>query len=613
VTHPATWGSVRREVLRSAAVAAGLPPPALVAEPVAAATYFATILHHRVPDGQAVVVYDLGAGTFDASVVTHTPDGFLELASQGLDDLGGLDLDALVVQRIGRQIEQRDRSVWARLRAPETTADRRDFRVLWDDAAVLREILSRESAASVFVPSVDADVFVTRDEYEQDATPLLGRTVETTLATVRRSGVEPEGIAGWFLVGGVSRTPLVATLLHRATGTAPTVLEEPQFVVAEGALQVSDAAGSAVPQPTAVHLRTPDPEIAGRPSGRRRVLAAAAGGLALVLALSAGIWGLRAVDDRSGAPAGTATPWVSATPPARLVLKLSGPKGDVRSVAFSPDGDTVAATSADGTVHLWDTESGTPIGSPLSGHAGTVNVVAYSPDGGSLATGGEDHAIRLWNARTRRLTATITAHTDAVRALTFADYGTTLASGSDDGTVRFIDTRTHRSSGDPLPHEKAVTGLAWTSDPTVMVTASEDKTIHFWDLAWDRRIGNPLTGHTSGVEALALAPDAPILATAGGSDETARLWDTRTWKQIAELTGHVDAVATVAFSRDGTRLATSGADGTVRLWNVATRRLLGAFAAGAGGVWSVEFSPDGTTIAVGGSDGTASLWRLNPA
>src|SRR6185369_15767997 len=93
LTCPVAWGPARQQVLREAAARAGLPTPALVTEPVAASIYFATVLERRVPTGSAVVVYDLGAGTFDVSVVRAQPDGFDLLASNGLADVGGADLD----------------------------------------------------------------------------------------------------------------------------------------------------------------------------------------------------------------------------------------------------------------------------------------------------------------------------------------------------------------------------------------------------------------------------------------------------------------------------------------------------------------------------------------
>ncbi|WP_433061410.1 Hsp70 family protein [Dactylosporangium sp. CS-033363] len=245
MTHPAEWGSTRRNVLVEAARRAGFNAPRLVPEPVAAGLYFTAVLGQKVPAGSCVVVYDLGAGTFDASVVRRTPNGFETLAYHGLDDVGGVDLDELVVQQIGGVVATGHPEAWDRLSNPRTASDRRSTRALRDDARMLKERLSREASAGLLVPILDRDLHVTREELELGARPLIAQTVAVTTATIAASRVPREQIAGLFLVGGSTRMPLVATELHRATGITPTVLDQPELVVAEGALVTDPAGGPA--------------------------------------------------------------------------------------------------------------------------------------------------------------------------------------------------------------------------------------------------------------------------------------------------------------------------------------------------------------------------------
>src|SRR3954464_3579574 len=125
LTCPATWGATRRTLLAEAATRAGLAGARLVAEPVAAATHFADVLGRDVPIGSVVVVHDFGAGTFDASVVARTAEGFEVLAAEGRDDIGGLDVDAAIVEHLGRTLAETDAEAWQRLTEPATLEDRR--------------------------------------------------------------------------------------------------------------------------------------------------------------------------------------------------------------------------------------------------------------------------------------------------------------------------------------------------------------------------------------------------------------------------------------------------------------------------------------------------------
>jgi hypothetical protein len=237
LTYPANWAGSRRAVLTEAAERAGLPSVTLVPEPVAAAFYFTTVMGNEVPPGGILVVYDFGGGTFDTSVLRRRPDGGWDvLVGDGIYDLGGVDLDAAIVAHLGRTLAARDPGLWQRLSQPVDDSTRRRLLLLREEARAAKEQLSRSSSASVPVPLFDVDMVLTREEFEALARPYLQRTVDLTAATLQRAGVRADQIRGLFLVGGSSRVPLVSTLLHQRLAVAPTLIEQPELVVALGSL-----------------------------------------------------------------------------------------------------------------------------------------------------------------------------------------------------------------------------------------------------------------------------------------------------------------------------------------------------------------------------------------
>lgn len=286
LTVPAEWGPARRQVVEDAASRAGLGQVRLVPEPVAAATYYAEALKHRTAVGASIVVYDLGAGTFDASVVRRTEHGFETVALDGRGDLGGLDIDAALIEHLGETYG--DREGWKRLVNPSTVEERRHFRDFQEEVRGAKERLSRHQQSDIAIPLLDVEAHLTRTELEQIAHPHLEQTIRVTQAVIRAAGLDLAASAGVFLVGGASRMPLVATMLHRALGVAPTVLDQPEVVVAEGSVLWTQAGQHTTtfpiqrtPQqpgfapapltPSVAHLAPPSPQTAPAPQAPQQI------------------------------------------------------------------------------------------------------------------------------------------------------------------------------------------------------------------------------------------------------------------------------------------------------------------------------------------------------
>ena len=282
--------------------------------------------------------------------------------------------------------------------------------------------------------------------------------------------------------------------------------------------------------------------------------------------------------------------------------------GEVYSVAFSPDGQTLASGSRDDTIKLWNVATGGSIAT-LTGDSCGVYSVAFSPDGQTLASGGYK-TIKLWDVPTQEKIATLTGHSDEVHSVAFSPDGKTLASGNRyDTIIKLWDVATGRSIATLKGHSKSksVWSVAFSPDGKTLASGSWDQTIKLWDVATRQEIAT-LTGHSNEVHSVAFSPDGRTLAS-GSHDNTIKLWDVATRQEIATLTGHSDGVYSVAFSPDGQTLASGSLDKTIKLWDVATRQEIATLTGHSSWVFSVAFSPNGQTLASGSYDKTIKFWQ----
>jgi type VII secretion-associated protein (TIGR03931 family) len=234
LTHPADWGAIRTRVLLQAARGLG-QELRLVPEPVAAAVFHSAT--HAIQDGAALAVLDLGGGTVDASVVARKGSTFRVLATMGDPGFGGADVDQALLEHVGSLVAPGDPDAWRQLVEGREMTDRRKRRVLRQDVRGAKETLSRHAYTDVPMPPPFADAHVTRTDLERLISAPLNRAAALVVTAVRDAGLDPRGLAGVFLVGGSSRIPLVARLVLDQSGVVPTSIDQPETVVARGALR----------------------------------------------------------------------------------------------------------------------------------------------------------------------------------------------------------------------------------------------------------------------------------------------------------------------------------------------------------------------------------------
>lgn len=279
----------------------------------------------------------------------------------------------------------------------------------------------------------------------------------------------------------------------------------------------------------------------------------------------------------------------------------------ILSLAFSPDGQLLAASDTNGECRLWDVADGQLL-LTLPG-VDWVRSVAFNTNGKLLASGGDDYKIVFWDIQTGQCLKTLQQHTGRVCALMFSPNGQTLVSSSEDQTIRLWEVSSGKCCTIISGHTQQIWSVQFDSEGKRLVSGGEDKTVKIWDVQTGQCL-DTFTGHTNWIGSVAFSPDGQLVGSAS-HDQTIRLWDAQTGECLQILKGHTNWIWSIAFSPDGLILASGSEDHTVRLWNVHTGECLKVLTGHTHRVWSVVFSPDQSMLASGGEDQTIRLWEMS--
>ena len=236
LTHPANWGPFRRGLFEEVAELAGLPGAHMVTEPEAAAAHYAT--SRRLANGEIVAVYDLGGGTFDATVLRRRANEIEILGTpEGIERLGGIDFDEAILGYVNYSAA----AAFAELdmRDPQATVALARLRL---DCVAAKEALSDDvhTTIPVFLPNQHLEVELTRSDVEGMIRAPIESTISALTRTLASANVAPEQVSAVLLVGGSSRIPLVAQMIGQELGLPTVVDAHPKHTVALGAARLAE-------------------------------------------------------------------------------------------------------------------------------------------------------------------------------------------------------------------------------------------------------------------------------------------------------------------------------------------------------------------------------------
>jgi len=245
------------------------------------------------------------------------------------------------------------------------------------------------------------------------------------------------------------------------------------------------------------------------------------------------------------------------------VLTLTGSTSPFTSSCFSPDSKYLCCGGSDGTLKVFDTETGAEF-LTLSGHTNTVAFCSYSPDGRSILSASYDNTLKIWDAQVGVIIKTLTGHTNRVSCCCWTHTGERVISASWDCSVKFWDVYSGKEEFCFSGHTKPIQCLSISPDDSFLVSASWDGMMKVWNLK-TKKSHVTIMGHEKSIRSVEFSPSGRQIVSTS-VDCSVKLWGLD-GKEVNKLEGHTKPVNTCSFSPDGRLLISASEDKTIKVWD----------------------------------------------
>ena len=289
-----------------------------------------------------------------------------------------------------------------------------------------------------------------------------------------------------------------------------------------------------------------------------------------------------------------------------LTRTLVGHQGSVYSLAFLANGRQLASASEDGTIRIWDINTGNAVRT-LTGHRRSVHAIAVSPNGRLIVSAGNEQDLFLWDVRKSKLIGKLTGHDYDVYTLQFSTDGRLLASSGKDQSIIIWDMNKKRILHTLEGHEDTVLTLSFSPDGKGLLSGGEDGQLKHWDTETGKQTWS-MRGHQGLVSAVGFSPDGKWFASSGKSN-IFKLWNAETGELQHTMASAPRKINSLMFTPDSKQLIAGGTDKMLRIWSVSTGEVIHELSGHRSVIHAVVLSPDKKTIASAGSDGLVQIWQ----